>query len=668
MKKFIISLLFIVFIAALCCLNVSNGAVAHAASDTLYNFGTEQNPLYLRNIVEDDKIIGVRFGGYYFGDSGIEVTVDIYSSPTMDLGFAIGSSSLSTEQLATRNALAELFGEVNAYINKIDSLVNTGYDGSVLNDDVMPVSDIYRYNSAAQGDKLEISRETYEMLLIAREMYQATDGAYNPAVYRLVDLWGFSSRIYSNGNFGEPYDRVVSSEEFWTNGYPLPDEKYVKAFSDPQFVDFSQNAVVLTEENGRYFVLKNVAAADVDGVKFDQWLDLGGIAKGYVVDGIKQMLVNSGFERYNVDAGGSSQGYGLNWQGDKTELMLADPFDPLSSLGYVPLLQVDVSDCSISVSGQNIRKYTVDGVEYSHILDGKIGAPAQTGIASVMVVIPDGAGEHWAARGDCLTTALTVLGRDGVVEFINGYLREHGIKIAALYETLDGRKQLLTNFDEKEIKGVSDSFDEFDWSLKQNDDGVYYYDGTSSDAYKTVLIVLGCLLGAVAVGLIVYHFLRGRKTTLFKVQSARKDKPFKFGDILVYMGVVMVIAVLFFVFVLDAEKTQMRAVTVIDSQTGETLFVYNFARDESFVNQNSEAGWTIQVTRTSDVLTVRFEKDFNGKIRFNELTVQCGSNASVKMTDSLCGFHQDCVRNFPAIDRSGGAIVCSPNRLKVVTE
>lgn len=679
MKKYLCILAILVFVAVvLCGLNFSNGGVAYAENDTSYEFVVQGQTLSIHNITKDNKPIGVRFGGYYFGASGIAVTVDVYSSPAMELEFAIGGE-LDGARLATRDKLCKLFGDIHNFINRIDALVNTTYDGSGN----LPESDIFRYNSATQGAKLAISQDTYNMLLLAREMYEQTDGAYDPAVYRLVDLWGFSSRIYSYGRIGEqPYDRTqtpngreVTSEVFFGNGsddgYPLPDEQYVKAFSDAQFVDFSDNAVTLSDEGG-YFVTKNVAPVQVNGVAFDQWLDLGGIAKGYVVDGIKSLLQQLGLDRYQVDAGSSSMSYGKGLDGNSSTLGLADPFDPYSSLFQTALLQLQVIDCSISTSGQNVRKYTVDGVEYAHILDGATGAPAQTGVRSVMVAVPDSAGDNWAAKGDCLTTALTVMGRDRIVQMLNGLLKQLGVGVVVLYETPDGQKQILTNYSQKDLEGASDSFSEFGWALKTDENGVLYYDGTVTfvqtvDPYEVTTIVLGCILGAAVIAIVVYNVVKGRKTTLVKVRQAKKDKPFKVGDLMVYACVAVVILALFAAFVFDTDSKQLQLVTVTDDQTGETLFVYNVIRKESVVNTDNRSGWTITVTHTETGVQVRFVKVFDGEERFNELTVTDGREPTVKMTDSLCGFHQDCVRNFPEISRSGGAIVCSPNRLKVVT-
>lgn len=652
---------------------VSGGNFAYAEESTSYAITENGRIKYLLvNIVDGDyNIVGVRFSGYYFGASGIEVKADVYSD---SLRFAIGSQSLTAEQLEARNKLVELFDRVHSYINEVDSLANTMYDGSALsNGSKLPISDVYRYNTASAGAKLQIDRHTYNMLAIAQEMYSATDGAFDPAVYRLVDLWGFSSRIYSNGNFGLNYDRPVSSQEFWSNGYPLPDVKYIKAFSDPSFTDFSPQAVELAQEGDGYYVTKHVEAAHVegDGEAYEQWIDLGGIAKGYAVDGIKQMLSDSDlrFDSFNVDAGSSSMAYrGLS------KLGVSDAFDPASALFPTALFSLQLQDSSVSTSGQNIRKYTVNGVEYAHILDCDTGEPAQTGVKSVTVVIPDDAGDYWAAKGDCLTTALTVMGRDRIVDFVNGYLKELGIKIAVQYQTLDGRKQLLTNYSKEELTGESDSFAEFGWALEVDSDGNFRYNSdakfdTPTDTYKTVVIVLGCVLGVVVIGLVVYHFVRGRKTTAAKVQSARKDKPFKVGDILIYMGVVLVILVLFGVFVFDTGAVEdIQLVRVTDEQTGEILFTYNMQRDEYVVNANNSDGWTVEVTQNGNVTTVRLSRQIDGEEHFNELTITRGRAAEVKMTDSVCGFHQDCVRNFPAVTRPGGAIVCSPNRLKVVTQ
>ena len=683
MKK---SLLVILIVAvlfgafAVCC-NSFNGQLAYAenadndygstvelkptASGDGVTFAAGERTVSLYTVTADDKPVGVRFRGLYFGESDIEVFAEVYSSPTYPINFKINEKKdkLTARQVATRNELVELFSRVSLMIDEVDECANTTYDG----ENGRATSDIYRYNAAKQGDRVKISYYTYDMLRYAQEMYEVTDGAFNPAVYRLVDLWGFSSRIYSNGNFGLPYDREVTAEEFWTKGYPLPEQKYIEAFSDSDFTDFSDQAVPLTADNGEYFVTKNVAPAVVDGQEFEQWLDLGGIAKGYAVELARAYIAQLGIDRFYVNAGSSSIATGYEYDGGNTTLGMLDAFDESSALFQTALLSVDIGKSSVSTSGQNIRKYTVDGVEYAHILDGSTGVPAHTGVRSVMVIVPEELGAFWATMGDCLTTALTVMGRNKIVEFANGYLKEKGIKIIVQYESLDGKKQLLSNYSQEDITGVSKSFREFGWAMKTDSDGNFYYDTKANSSPYTVLIaVLGSLLVAGAVALIVYHFLRGKRRVTNNVINAKKDKPFKALDVMLYLAVALVIMVLFYVFILDTESTPIRAVTVVDDETGEVLFVYNVTRDQFVVNDDNTNGWVIEVN-TDDGIAVTLTREIGGEVHFNTLKITRGANPSVKMIDSRCGFHQDCVRNFSAVTRSGGAIVCSPNHLKIIT-
>ena len=687
MKKTLTAILIlaVLFASIAVCCNLFNGQLAYAAdADNDYGSTVKLEPtktgdgvtflvgervVYLYTVTADDKPVGVRFRGLYFGSSEIEVVADVYSSKALTIDFKINekASKLTEKQVETRNVLVELFSRVSQMIDEVDQCANTTYDGT----NGRPTSDIYKYNSAKQGETVDVSEYTYEMLQLARTMYDATYGAFNPAVYRLVDLWGFSSRIYSNGNFGLSYDREVTAKEFWTTGYPLPDQKYVDAFSNSAFTDFSDSAVQLNASNGKYSVTKNVAPAVVDGEEFEQWLDLGGIAKGYAVDLARKYIRNLGIDRFYVNAGMSSIVTGNEYDGGKTELGMSDAFDPYAALFPTQLFSVEIGKSSVSTSGQNIRKYVVDGIEYAHILDGTTGAPAQTGVRSVMVVVPEEKGEFWATMGDCLTTALTVMGRDKIVQFANGYLKDNGIKIVVQYQTLDGRKQLLSNYSKEELTPASESFPEFGWAMKLDENGNYYYDANAKfsnpkDTYTVLLAVLGSLLGVGAVALVVYHFLRGKKRVTANVTGAKKDKPFKVLDVMLYLGVALLILVLFYVFIFDTDTTQLQTVTVVDDETGETLIMYNVTRNEYVINSDNSNGWVVEVDDDGSSVKITLTREINGDAHFNVLTVE-RAQPSVQMTDSLCGFHQDCVRNFPAVTRSGGAIVCSPNRLKVIT-
>ncbi|MCH5157256.1 MAG: FAD:protein FMN transferase [Clostridiales bacterium] len=658
-KSLCVSLIVILLVSVIAvgCI-VGNGQLAYAAdANTYLDIDVDGVTYRLFTKTANNTPVGVYlYEDRLFGASEIPVTVEIYSTPDTVIDFSIGSTALTTAQLAVRNKLVDLFSDAIRLFSKINALASTALN----------TSEVVAYNNASKGTRLQITCETYEMLLLAQQMYEITGGAFNPAVYRLVDLWGFSSRIYSKGNFGLDYDREVTAQEFWRDGYPLPETKYIDAFSDPEFTDFSKSAVVLEELDGQYFVTKNVAAAVVDNKAYEQWIDLGGIAKGYAVDKARELIAGWGIDRFFVDAGSSSKAFGWEYDGGLNTMGIQD-----ASSFFSVLLSVDIGKTSVSTSGQYVRKYTVDGVEYAHILDGVTGAPAQTGIKAVTVIAPQGDNEYWAAKGDCLTTALTVMGRDKIVDFVNGYLKDNNIKIVVQYETLKGAKQIISNYSKDEVT-LSDSGKGYAWALNLGDDGLFYYDANAefnnpTNTYNVILIVLGCILGAGAVALVVYHFVRGRKTTSQNVQNAKKDKPFKVLDVMVYICVVLVILVLFYVFIFDTDNTQLQVVNVVDIETGETLFIYNVTRNEYMINSDSINHWDIAVSDIQDGIEITFTREIQGEQRKNIVHVSRGRNPSVVMHDSVCGRSKDCVRNFTAVSRSGGTIVCSPNRLKITT-
>ena len=674
MKRFTVAILIVVLLTgvAVCCLSNLNGSFAYAETNTSYyrlEVGDRKGDksVILTPITNKGEPVGVHMRENFFGDSAIPVEVNIYSNNNLIIDFQIGAadSTLTDTQRRTKQTLIDLFTDIVSFIDRVDSLANSQSAG--LKKGQQP-SDVYRYNNASVDDdgtvavdngyRIEIAEETYQMLEIAQEMYTVTGGAFNPAVYRLVDLWGFSSRTFRrNGKL--PYDRQWVSY----NEYPLPDQKYIDAFSDADFVDFSEKSVELTTDNGKYYVTKKVAPITVDGESYQQWIDLGGIAKGYVADVVKAKLYKAGIDRFHVDAGSSSIAFGLYYDGGNNQMALSNGFNNNAELYSETIMELSVGKSSISTSGQNIRRYVVDGVDYSHIVDGQTGSPAQKGIRSVTVVVPAGDEESdfWATRGDCLTTALTVMGYDRIVEFIGDYLEQNGIKVVVQYETLRGSKQLLTTFDKDAISNLSEDYADFTW-----DERGFYVTVEKQSDYAWVLIVLGCILGAGAIALIVYHFVRGKKRTVSNVQNAKRDKPFKVLDVMVYICVVLVILVLFYVFIFDTDSEPMRIINAVDDQTGETLFTYNFARNQYEIYNNS-TGWTVEVNKADDKLTVTFSREIDGEKHFNTIVIDTKAT-TVKMVDSLCGYHQDCVRSFSAIEHSGGAIVCSPNRLKIVTE
>ncbi len=128
-------------------------------------------------------------------------------------------------------------------------------------------------------------------------------------------------------------------------------------------------------------------------------INLGGIAKGYVVERGIDFLRRSGVDNAIVTAGGDSRLLG-DRRGQPWVVGIRDPRDDSSVVISVPL-----DDEAISTSGDYERYFEEDGVRYHHILSPATGAPA-SGIHSATVIGPD------AVMTDALSTSVFVMGVD----------------------------------------------------------------------------------------------------------------------------------------------------------------------------------------------------------------------------------------------------------------
>ena len=128
-------------------------------------------------------------------------------------------------------------------------------------------------------------------------------------------------------------------------------------------------------------------------------INLGGIAKGYVVERGVEMLEARGVEHAIVTAGGDSRLLG-DRRGKPWGIGIRDPRDDGEVAISVPL-----SDEAISTSGDYERYFDEDGVRYHHILAPSTGEPAD-GVHSATVIGPD------AVMTDALSTSVFVLGVD----------------------------------------------------------------------------------------------------------------------------------------------------------------------------------------------------------------------------------------------------------------
>jgi len=131
-----------------------------------------------------------------------------------------------------------------------------------------------------------------------------------------------------------------------------------------------------------------------DGIK----LDLGGIAKGFIVDEGIKVLKRAGIKNAIINAGGDMYCLGRGRSGE-WRVGIRDPKDVHKTIG-----SFTVRDKGVATSGGYERFKEVPGGRVSHIIDPLTGIPVETIFASVTVVAID------CMTADALATAVYVLG------------------------------------------------------------------------------------------------------------------------------------------------------------------------------------------------------------------------------------------------------------------
>lgn len=233
----------------------------------------------------------------------------------------------------------------------------------------IPESDVYLLNHN-QGEWMTVSPEIMEMLDFSRIMSEETQGSFNPLMYPLVTTWGFTT-----GQQQVPSSAAIAEAMVAT------DLSLLELDMDNNQVRLSQNAQV----------------------------DLGGIAKGYTGDALAGYLHEKGVKSALISLGGNIYTLGYKADGSLWNIGIQNPYGA-GSVGSVAVYNQAV------ITSGGYQRYFIFGDEtYWHILDPATGYPAKSGLASVTIITDSG------MYGDCLSTALFVMGLDKAID----YWQEH---------------------------------------------------------------------------------------------------------------------------------------------------------------------------------------------------------------------------------------------------
>lgn len=244
-------------------------------------------------------------------------------------------------------------------------------------------SDIWKINQAG-GERVQIDdARTIGLLRLAKKYCEMSEGRFDITVGKLSALWNFSSG-----------DNIVpAAEEIQA---VLPHVGY-------------ENLTLIGLETPAGNALSVWLTPETH-------LDLGAIAKGYIVDQVREFLKENGVTRGIVDFGGNIAVIGEKPDGSPWLIGIKKPVSSSDvSTGQDTMLGI-ISvkpDGTAVTSGTYERKFEQDGVLYHHILDPATGYPCETDVASVTVV-----STLDSADCDALSTMCLLYGLEDGLELI----------------------------------------------------------------------------------------------------------------------------------------------------------------------------------------------------------------------------------------------------------
>lgn len=238
-----------------------------------------------------------------------------------------------------------------------------------------PESELYKLNhrltSALDGDydypHYQISDELYDMIKIGLYYSEVSGDCFNIAIAPVSEQWDFKK-------------------------------------SDPSIPDSSSISDALQYTNSSDIILNDDGTISFKSE--NNMIDLGGMAKGYIADKIKDHLTNNGVDSAIISLGGNILCIG-DKSGTPFTIGIQKPFEPSGTY----ITTVTATDSSVVTSGIYERYFKKDDIIYHHIIDSKTGYPINNDIYGITVKTKK------SIDGDCLSTWLFSLGTEKALEY-----------------------------------------------------------------------------------------------------------------------------------------------------------------------------------------------------------------------------------------------------------
>ena len=257
-------------------------------------------------------------------------------------------------------------------------------------------SELTALNAAiARGEPATVPLELADLLRHAQSIAAKGDQLFNPAIGRLIALWGFQSDDFKP---------------------QIPPQPAIDALlrSAPDMRDIEIDGVRITSRNPQ------VA------------LDLGGYAKGYALDRAAAILRSRGIANALINIGGNVMALGAKG-GQPWRVGIQHPRQP----GALATLQLHDGE-AIGTSGDYQRYFELNGQRYCHLLDPRSGAPVTHTQSLTVLVSPR---TQAGMLSDAASKPLFIAGREDWRRLAKQMAIADVLRVGA-----DGRLQVTRSF------------------------------------------------------------------------------------------------------------------------------------------------------------------------------------------------------------------------------
>lgn len=247
-------------------------------------------------------------------------------------------------------------------------------------------TDIYRINTS-NGSPTFVDAETINLISLACQYSEESNGIVDPSVGLLTDLWH------------------ITEEDF-----NLPSNEEINKAKE----HINYNNILIDDAN------KTITLLDPQ-----MKLDLGFIAKGYIADKLKELLISEGVSSALINLGGNILCINTKPDGSNFNIGVNDPKKPYENA----IKTLSINNKSVVSSGDYERCVTIDDKLYHHIISIKNGYPAESNLSQVTIISDS------SVEGDALSTICFILGSEEAKK----YLSDNHPNIEAIFVDSSGQ-------------------------------------------------------------------------------------------------------------------------------------------------------------------------------------------------------------------------------------